>query len=50
MPFGLQVVGPFRADRELLGAAHALEQAFAAIPALRRPRAGLGKLTRRRRR
>jgi amidase len=37
MPFGLQVVGRFRGDRYLLGAAHALEQAFAAIPALRRP-------------
>ena len=46
MPFGLQVVGPFRADRALLGAAHALEQAFAAIPALRRPVPDLGKLTR----
>ena len=45
MPFGLQVVGPFRADRALLGAAHALEQAFAAIPALRRPVPDLGKLT-----
>ena len=37
MPFGLQIVGRFRGDRALLGAAHALEQAFAAIPALRRP-------------
>ena len=45
MPFGLQVVGPFRADRALLGAAHAMEQAFAAIPALRRPVPDLGKLT-----
>ena len=34
MPFGLQVIGRFRGDRELLGAAHALEQAFNAIPAL----------------
>ena len=34
MPFGLQVVGPFRGDRALLGAAHAMEQAFAALPAL----------------
>jgi hypothetical protein len=37
MPFGLQVTGRFRGDRELLGAAHALEQAFSAIPALLRP-------------
>jgi hypothetical protein len=45
MPFGLQIVGPFRADRALLGAAHALEQAFAAIPALKRPVPDIGKLT-----
>ena len=38
MPFGLQVVGRFRADRFTLGAGHAMEQAFAASPALRRPR------------
>ncbi len=44
MPFGLQVVGPFRGDRALLGAAHAMEQAFNAIPALRRPVPDLGKL------
>jgi Asp-tRNA(Asn)/Glu-tRNA(Gln) amidotransferase A subunit family amidase len=37
MPFGLQIVGRFRGDGALLGAAHALERAFAAIPALRRP-------------
>ena len=46
MPFGLQVVGRFRGDREVLGIAHALEQAFAAIPALRRPLPDLAKLTR----
>jgi hypothetical protein len=46
MPFGLQVVGPFRADRALLSAAHALELAFAAIPALARPRPDLKKLER----
>jgi Asp-tRNA(Asn)/Glu-tRNA(Gln) amidotransferase A subunit family amidase len=45
MPFGLQIVGPFRADRALLGAAHAIEQCFAAIPALRRPVPDIGKLT-----
>lgn len=44
MPFGLQVVGPFRGDRALLGAAHAMEQAFNAVPALRRPVPDLGKL------
>ncbi|WP_119157240.1 amidase [Caldimonas tepidiphila] len=37
MPFGLQVVGRFRADRHTLGVAHAMEQAFAASEALRRP-------------
>lgn len=46
MPFGLQVIGPFRADRALLGAAHAMEQAFAAIASLRRPCPDLNKLTR----
>ena len=45
MPFGLQVVGPFRADRALLGAAHAMEQAFAALPSLRRPLPDLTRLT-----
>ncbi len=44
MPFGLQVVGPFRADGAVLSATHALEQAFAAIPALRRPVPDLSKL------
>ncbi|MCC7485933.1 MAG: amidase [Burkholderiales bacterium] len=46
MPFGLQVIGPFRADRALLGAAHAMEQAFAAIPSLRRPRPDEARLAR----
>ena len=45
MPFGLQAIGPFRADRAVLGAAHALEQAFAAIPSLTRPQPDLTKLT-----
>ncbi len=36
-PFGIQVVGPMYADRFTLGAAHALEQLFAADPALARP-------------
>jgi amidase len=36
-PFGIQVVGPMYGDRFTLGVAHALEQVFAADPALRRP-------------
>ena len=44
MPFGLQVIGPFRGDRALLGAGHAMEQAFNAIATLRRPLPDLGKL------
>jgi Asp-tRNA(Asn)/Glu-tRNA(Gln) amidotransferase A subunit family amidase len=43
LPFGLQIVGRFRGDRALLGAAHALERAFATIPALRRPVPDTGK-------
>ena len=38
MPFGLQIVGPFRGDHRVLAAAYAMEQAFAASPLLRRPR------------
>jgi Asp-tRNA(Asn)/Glu-tRNA(Gln) amidotransferase A subunit family amidase len=37
MPFGLQVTGGFRADRQTLGVAQAMETAFATSPALRRP-------------
>ena len=44
MPFGLQVVGPFRGDHLLLGASAALEQAFASHEALRRPRPDLSRL------
>jgi Asp-tRNA(Asn)/Glu-tRNA(Gln) amidotransferase A subunit family amidase len=44
MPFGLQVVGRFRGDRELLCAAHAMEQAFEGVASLRRPRPDLSKL------
>lgn len=44
MPFGLQVVGRFRGDRAVLGATHAMEQAFAAIPVLCRPRPDVSKL------
>jgi Asp-tRNA(Asn)/Glu-tRNA(Gln) amidotransferase A subunit family amidase len=44
MPFGLQITGRFRADRDLLDAGEAMEQAFAGIPGLERPRPDLGKL------
>jgi len=37
MPFGLQITGRFRGDGETLGVAQAMETAFAAMPALRRP-------------
>jgi amidase len=46
LPFGLQIVGPFRADHGVLSAAHAIEQAFEAIPPLKRPRPDIAKLTR----
>ncbi|MCW5641314.1 MAG: amidase [Rhodoferax sp.] len=41
MPFGLQLIGPLRGDARLLAMASALEQAFAADPALRRPQPDL---------
>lgn len=44
MPFGLQVVGPHRGDRFVLGVAHALEQAFAGDPSLARPVPNLTQL------
>jgi amidase len=44
MPFGLQVIGRFRGDRDLLDTATAMEQAFARIPGLARPRPDLAKL------
>jgi amidase len=44
MPFGLQVVGRARGDAAVLAAAHAMEQAFVALPALQRPRPDLAKL------
>ncbi|MGZ5162199.1 MAG: amidase, partial [Burkholderiales bacterium] len=37
-------IAPFRQDRALLSSAHAMEQAFAAIPSLRRPVPDIGKL------
>lgn len=45
MPFGLQIVGPFRRDMKTLAVAQALERAFAASPALRRPRPDLAPLS-----
>ncbi len=44
MPFGLQVIGRFRGDGEVLGAAHAMEQAFKTNPNLARPRPNIAKL------
>jgi Asp-tRNA(Asn)/Glu-tRNA(Gln) amidotransferase A subunit family amidase len=44
MPFGLQVTGPFRGDLQLLGAALAMESAFARHDALRRPRPDIDRL------
>jgi amidase len=44
MPFGLQVVGRFRGDLPLLGAAAALESAFARRTDLRRPRPDAARL------
>lgn len=41
MPFGLQVIGRFRGDRALLGAAHALEHAFRKLPGTATPRPSL---------
>ena len=38
MPFGLQIVGGFRSDHQVLGAAHAMERAFSSSTELRRPR------------
>ena len=36
-PFGIQIIGPMYADRDLLAAAAGLEKAFASDPALARP-------------
>src|SRR6185295_1362962 len=44
MPFGLQLIGRLRGDAALLSAARAFEQAFAASPALCRPRPDLESL------
>jgi hypothetical protein len=44
MPFGLQLVGPFRGDRRVLDIAQALESAFSRDDDLRRPIPDLVKL------
>ncbi len=44
MPFGLQVIGHLHGDARMLGAAHALEQAFASNPELARPQPDMLKL------
>jgi Asp-tRNA(Asn)/Glu-tRNA(Gln) amidotransferase A subunit family amidase len=44
MPFGLQVVGRFGGDIELLDIAGALEQAFEGIAGLSRPRPDINAL------
>lgn len=44
MPFGLQLIGHFRADQQVLGIAAALEQAFAGSKELQRPRPVLDRL------
>ena len=44
LPFGIQVIGAAYADRALLGAAQALELAFADDPVMARPRPDLVKL------
>jgi Asp-tRNA(Asn)/Glu-tRNA(Gln) amidotransferase A subunit family amidase len=44
MPFGIQVVGKFGRDRELLGLARSLEAALAGSPAAARPRPDLDRL------
>jgi len=44
MPFGLQLVGPLRGDARLLAMAQAVEQCFAADPALARPRPDVAAL------
>jgi amidase len=43
-PFGIQVIGPIYRDRDLLGAARALEALFATDPMLARPIADLERL------
>lgn len=44
LPFGLQIVGPFRGDRRVLAAGAAMERAFAGTPDLARPRPDISRL------
>jgi len=44
MPIGLQLIGPLRSDARLLAIAASLERAFAAQPALARPRPDFARL------
>jgi Asp-tRNA(Asn)/Glu-tRNA(Gln) amidotransferase A subunit family amidase len=44
MPFGLQVIGPFRGDRRTLDMCEAMEAAFSRSTELCRPRPDLQKL------
>jgi len=44
LPFGIQVVGRYRGDAELLGVAHSLERVMAADEALARPLPDLEKI------
>lgn len=44
MPFGLQVVGAFRADAHLLACGEQIERATASNPELQRPRPDIGRL------
>ncbi|MEM6489418.1 MAG: amidase family protein [Pseudomonadota bacterium] len=45
LPFGIQVIGPHRADRRVLAAAEAIEAHFAADPATARPIPDIAALT-----
>jgi Asp-tRNA(Asn)/Glu-tRNA(Gln) amidotransferase A subunit family amidase len=44
MPFGLQLIGRFRGDAELLSIAHAMEAAFARMAETQRPQPDLARL------
>ena len=44
LPFGLQIIGRFRGDAELLDTAEAMEAAFAGTPDLQRPKPNMAAL------